>query len=800
MPPPAVPRIVFFGPPNAGKTALLSAFLRVAKAAETVPLTPAEAAPRDVVPHVVHADAPAGVVLIDTDGKTAAKLIADPGRFRPRPVRREPASVTAAVYAADALVLLVDASADDAELDHLFRDFGRLLEKLEEARTTEREVGGLPVFLTLTKCDAIRRQGDDPKEWLARIEERQREVRGRFEEYLADEAERSGPFGFGSIEVSVAATALRFPDAPGFAGLGGGPFGVEDLYRESTAAARAFRRRTEGAARRLRWTVAGAVGVVGVLAASFGFLVLYPGAGTESLLAARVRTFQERAGPPAVRLSDRYFAKNQAELTAIREAAGFDRLPAELREYVEFGVREFAAYKDYRDRFRPPRLGTSDVRSREELDRLDAALAGELAPPPGYAAAWAGTEAVRLWEKWKTDAGLLRAAEERLYEWYRGLLRRATGLQLVPAADYRWRRDVAALLTDVDSPPAGRSDPIPGSPKVPIRGGATLTYAPAFEFDRVAVARQDWENEKARLLNLRDLADALGLTAGPGTPPPVLDLPEPSSDLNESRALPGDRLRALRETYLSPSGDYREWAAGRFPDPIRGELRQRLDRAFDAGVRHARRLILDRLGPAAGKETHADWQPVAAWLDADPVMKQWGQLLGLTRRLADGDGRGDPVAELAEFLRKDHFDAVVRVIELTIPDDLRGQRAVPTGPFVLTVKSPDGSPREYRYRADGDPRRDGPASVARFVPDGHDGKMTFRPGDDVTAAVPLRAGGQEFELVWSDGRSRVYTFDRLARQPEVRRRDVPFAGERATGVRLVLLPPDGWPAVPPLLP
>jgi hypothetical protein len=259
-------------------------------------------------------------------------------------------------------------------------------------------------------------------------------------------------------------------------------------------------------------------------------------------------------------------------------------------------------------------------------------------------------------------------------------------------------------------------------------------------------------------------------------------------------------LRVLRETYPSPSGDYREWATGRFPDPLRGELRQRLDRAFDAGVRHARRLIADRLGPAAGKETHTDWQPVAAWLDADPVMKQWGRLLGLIRRLADGDTRGDPVAELAAFLRKDRFDATVRVAELTIPDDLRGQRAVPTGPFVVTVKSPDGSPRDYRFRADGDPRRDGPASVIRYIPDGHDGKLTFRPGDDVTAAVPLRAGGSEIELVWSDGRSRVYTFDRLTRQPEVRRRDVPFAGERATGVRLVLLPDEGWPAVPPLLP
>ena len=42
--------------------------------------------------------------------------------------------------------------------------------------------------------------------------------------------------------------------------------------------------------------------------------------------------------------------------------------------------------------------------------------------------------------------------------------------------------------------------------------------------------------------------------------------------------------------------------------------------------------------------------------------------------------------------------------------------------------------------------------------------------------------------------------NRVLRQPEVRRRDSPFAGERATGVRLVLLPENGWPAVPALLP
>src|SRR5262249_46839615 len=162
--------------------------------------------------------------------------------------------------------------------------------------------GGLPVFLTLTKCDALFRPGDDPNEWLARVESRQRTIRERFEEYLADEG--AGPLVFGSIDVSVAATALRFPDAPGFAALGGGPVGVEDLCRGSTAAARAFRRRNEQSGRRLRWTLSGAAVVVGTMAAGLAALLAMPDTAGDPL-ADRVRAFRDQAGPPAVRLADR---------------------------------------------------------------------------------------------------------------------------------------------------------------------------------------------------------------------------------------------------------------------------------------------------------------------------------------------------------------------------------------------------------------------------------------------------------------------------------------------------------------
>jgi hypothetical protein len=439
------------------------------------------------------------------------------------------------------------------------------------------------------------------------------------------------------------------------------------------------------------------------------------------------------------------------------------------------------------------------VRSRAELDRLDADLAGELAPPAEFAAAWAETQAVRLWDKWRTDAGLLRRSEETLYEWYRGLVRRATALQLVPAIDARWRQDVTALTTDGSRPPFQSDDPIPGSPRVPVRGGAVLTYLPAFEFDRIALARQDWDGERGRLLDLRGLADALGMTAGPASPPAVLDLPEPTDDAVASKTLPGDRLHALHTAYPSPSGDYRQWAVSRFPDPIRKELRDRLDRVFDTGARHAKRLILDRLKPSPVERTN--WLPVTSWLETDPAMKQWGQFLAILRRLA-GDPGGDPVAELVEFLRKPDFEAEVRAIELTVPDDLRGQRAVPTGPFEIVVRAspPDAVETRYRFRLEGDPRRDGPTSVARFVPEGHTGKMTLRSDDLVSATVTLKAGGREFRLDWINGRSREFTFDRLRSQPDAKQADGSGPGERATGVKLVLLPENGWPAIPALLP
>ncbi|MGL6095111.1 MAG: hypothetical protein ACRC7O_04825, partial [Fimbriiglobus sp.] len=247
-----VPRVVFFGPPFSGKSALISAFLRATDptADDAIPLTlahPGNGVRRELVTHRLSPTAATGgaVEVCDCDGKAAGELLTHPDGF----VRASSAggALATAVRAADSLVLVVDAAASAADIDDLFGAFGRFLESLEEGRTFGREVGGLPVFLTLTKCDALIRPDDEPTDWLARVESRKSEVRGWFEDFFGDDiADADSPFlAFGTIDLHLAATAVTAPTGPMFTAYAdpAGAFGVADLLLDVTAAARAYRRR-----------------------------------------------------------------------------------------------------------------------------------------------------------------------------------------------------------------------------------------------------------------------------------------------------------------------------------------------------------------------------------------------------------------------------------------------------------------------------------------------------------------------------------------------------------------------------
>ena len=69
---------------------------------------------------------------------------------------------------------------------------------LEQGRGQRTEVGGLPIFLVLTKCDLLAQVDDKALDWIEHIEERKRQLDGRFREFLARQSPGEGPLPFGA--------------------------------------------------------------------------------------------------------------------------------------------------------------------------------------------------------------------------------------------------------------------------------------------------------------------------------------------------------------------------------------------------------------------------------------------------------------------------------------------------------------------------------------------------------------------------------------------------------------------------
>jgi hypothetical protein len=231
---------------------------------------------------------------------------------------------------------------------------------------------------------------------------------------------------------------------------------------------------------------------------------------------------------------------------------------------------------------------------------------------------------------------------------------------------------------------------------------------------------------------------------------------------------------------------------------VRKALDTRLRLIFETGVRHVRRLIGASLG--TGPETLTDWRRVADGLLQEEELKAWGRLLQLLRKWTDPSQTADPVRELVEFVSRDQFRLNLQAVTVAIPDDLLAQRAAPSGRFVLTLTPVGGKPTEYAFRQQGEPKRDRPYTFYTFVPDNHSNTLTYRPGDGLNAALPIRAATDDYRLLWSSGRSVVYQLDRLWQPPRLEKGGLIPVTEPAPGVRLTVAPPGGLPPVPVLLP
>src|SRR5262249_48804169 len=146
--------IVLFGPPASGKSALLDALFRAARTQadllngrlQELPDSQPPAGAAEVVPHRIRfeptvptgpAPEPVEALLLDCNGRAANVLLR---RHDPAGSNGVGGALTQAIATADALLLVVDASATPAQVEAEFQEFGRFLRGLEEERGQSSEV------------------------------------------------------------------------------------------------------------------------------------------------------------------------------------------------------------------------------------------------------------------------------------------------------------------------------------------------------------------------------------------------------------------------------------------------------------------------------------------------------------------------------------------------------------------------------------------------------------------------------------------------------------------------------------
>jgi GTPase SAR1 family protein len=522
-------RIVLFGMPAAGKTSLLAALAQAAQLQEQVlhgrlidhgqglaDLKRQLYGDRtrdtleEVVPYHVAFEPTANsggaaadrleATLIDCDGRAANEILSRLHGPDDLPGGRPLAQ---AILAADTLILVVDASAEPGLLQKDFNQFARFLRLFEQGRGRRSEVAGLPVYLVLTKCDLLAKKEDTAAAWMQRIEERKRKVGEKFQEHLAKGAGREG-LAFGKVDLHLWATAIGRPELADRPAKPHEPYGVAELFRQCFASAKAFHERHSQAVRRLRYTVAGVVGFVTILALlAAGFFLTRPSAEVLHL------ENELRGVIPAVGSdsADRFreAAAKLKTLTKVLKNPAFDQLPPEKQDEAGRLAKELEAYLAYRkvllEKVQDPQFAST----AEELDRIEKNL-NALPLPATYATAWVETDVARLRKQWLNDVGKFREAAPEAEVWYRQQTK--AGKNLATEGGLLIAMSIAAKTTKADwlvlvKEFQAQKPPYPDDAKVP--GAFQVTWGRVYQFRPVLRARQELDEVKKNLEKIRGI-------------------------------------------------------------------------------------------------------------------------------------------------------------------------------------------------------------------------------------------------------------------------------------------------------
>ena len=667
-------RVVLFGMPDAGKSSLLGALAQSAQSQDRglhgrlLDLTHGlaelwrrvyENRPREtldeIVPYPVYFERfisdPNGqqripLMLYDCDGRVANEILS-----QRRALQRDPKAgpLAQAVLDADALILVVDGSAMDAQIDQDFREFVRLLKTIQKYRSHDHAVGGLPVHLVLTKCDLLAHEPITAHAWESRIEQRKQQVVDRFSDFLRTEGVEG--FNFGSIDLHINATAVKRPGLAEVPAQPREPFGVAELFYECFENAEGFRDRVARADRRLKYTVFGAAGLLGrwqweqrSCSASAA-----PKIG-RSIYRARLRSIKR---PKAIckvvslpRTSN--IARKNSSLCATTQASiNWVLISNSLSVNVSMRFRPIRTFATPWQKL--TRLPT--VRSLEALAETKKKLETDAGIPKEYQSEWdkpqnAPDAVVDRRQKLEQIQRLTTAVGE-LRRFYTTLDNEGKDLIYDAKLDNTWERDVLDSLE--------RQETSFSEVRIHTRGAA-------FEFRNVASAQQDWQARQYSLQRLQEFALALGILRGTGKADAPLMLRESNADadinsLAATRLQSSHALPQLQVVVVDRPQGYGSPAL----------FLERLKVAYRNTILDGKKLILRRLKEInpTGPESPSDWSKIADWLKS-PAVQEWSELTSLLAKYLNPDGE-DPVVQTITFRRKKQFAIEIRSLKSVSP-------------------------------------------------------------------------------------------------------------------------------------
>jgi hypothetical protein len=769
------PRILLFGLPGGGKSALLGALGRATEIQERTlggrfhdlsqglrrlreqlysqkemgqPEQPASYL-IEIQPFVDGKPNDAGrfrTVLLDCDSDDVTKL---DGKARQ-------------IYQADTVLFVLDASADDEHVEADCQRFRQFLQYFRRQRGRRTDEPRLPVWLVLAKCDRLAKPGDNHAVWTERVEMRKEEAIQRFGDVLANNSQP----GFGTVAFTTAATGVKQPLLTNALAREDEPFGVAELFRDAIAAARNYReKKTQGELNVRRLVTAAAL----VVAAAGAFAVMTPilrNVWKPSPALTALTAYRHAEGaPPAGHLAEPIESKIEQLRVIVREPS-FDRLSKADQTFATGRLEELEQYRDFAANIRqitPP----ANAHSLVELKQTEDKLLGESAPPAKFAKDWAQSEAGRTRDRYQSQIAELQASVAPAIDGLNAKRQEFDRLFVLPEGKPNWQEWGVKVSSALD--------------------GATPNVDPAItSFNEIETGQKRYDASRQRLTTFRDIAHALGMINGAGQTLLV------NRDFKATQA--PELLAALVKEHPKAAA----WGNPDVPDAALDDVKAAARKTYGQLLNSGRAAIATAFGsPTDGPESPARWRTAVETASGSPAMKAWNQLATIVLRLS-GDNT-DPLAELSAFLRQDVFPIEIQSIDLVQSPESTVGHLMPTGSLILFVQNAQGQVVKKPFRGPDQP------SGFRITFTAVDSKpVIYRTGDLMWAELGVtNASKADLQITWwANGvRSKLYQFDRLNRSPRIHKIEQRAEeGQPLSGVRLEITPPDALPRVPDLMP